>query len=418
MGDKNSMISRGLAVRAEGICKLYHIGPHERYSALRDTLARLVRAPWILLKREKKERFWALKDIDLEVEHGEVLGLIGANGAGKSTLLKILSQISRPTLGWAEIYGRVGSLLEVGTGFHPELSGRDNIFLSGAILGMTKREIKARFDEIVAFAEIEKFLDMQVKHYSSGMYVRLAFAVAAHLEPEILLVDEVLAVGDMKFQKKCLGKMSDVAKAGRTVILVTHQLSQIRRLCHRVMWIDGGRQRMLGKAKDVVNSYEVAMRSSDQQPTLGTRFFGKARFTGWCVVGAPPDMDFSISSLDPVMVRFFLEVREPIRRGHHGITLYNMDRQIVWGWAAEGLDLEPGTHIFEYGFPMLPLKPGIYTWMLSIWENQDPIDIADLAPELNVATESYQHHRDEWSGILNLPSTFRVQQSEHIQNSR
>src|SRR5882724_3148407 len=227
-----------IAIRAQGLGKLYRLGQQERENALRNVLGPILRAPWKLLKREKKETFWALKDVDLEVKHGEVLGLIGRNGAGKTTLLKILSRITRPTKGWAEIYGRVGSLLEVGTGFHPELSGRDNIYLSGAILGMKKSEIRRKFDEIVAFAEIEKFIGMQVKHYSSGMYVRLAFAVAAHLEPEILLVDEVLAVGDASFQKKCLGKMGDVARAGRTVVLVTHQMNQIRRLCGRVFWID------------------------------------------------------------------------------------------------------------------------------------------------------------------------------------
>src|SRR5882724_13299888 len=191
----------------------------------------MLRAPWQLLRREKEETFWALKDVSLEFKEGEVLGLIGRNGAGKTTLLKILSRITRPTTGWADIHVRVGSLLEVGIGFHPELTGRENTFLSGAILGMTRREIISKFDEIVAFAELEKFIDTPVKHYSSGMYVRLAFAVAAHLEPEILLVDEVLAVGDINFQKKCLGKMGDVARAGRTIILVSHQMNQIRRLC-------------------------------------------------------------------------------------------------------------------------------------------------------------------------------------------
>src|SRR6266480_5280255 len=221
----------GIAIRAEGLGKLYRIGQRERENALRNVLGPILRAPWKVLKREKKETFWALKDVDLEVKHGEVLGLIGRNGAGKTTLLKILSRITKPTSGWAEIYGRVGSLLEVGTGFHPELSGRDNTYLSGAILGMSKREIERKFDEIVAFAEVERFIDTQVKHYSSGMYMRLAFAVAAHLEPEILVVDEVLAVGDAAFQKKCLGKMGDVAQQGRTVLFVSHNMAAVRKLC-------------------------------------------------------------------------------------------------------------------------------------------------------------------------------------------
>src|SRR5881628_1987103 len=229
-----------VAIQARGLSKLYRIGQQERENALRNVLGPMLRTPWKLLKREKKEMFWALKDVDLEVKQGEVLGVIGRNGAGKTTLLKILSRITRPTSGWAEIYGRVGSLLEVGTGFHPELSGRDNTYLSGAILGMSKREISRKFDEIVAFAEIERFIDTPVKHYSSGMYVRLAFAVAAHLEPEILLVDEVLAVGDINFQKKCLGKMGDVARAGRTVVLVSHNMGAINALCSRCVILDNG----------------------------------------------------------------------------------------------------------------------------------------------------------------------------------
>src|SRR6266702_192009 len=188
------------------------------------------------LRREPRETFWALKDVSFEIKRGEVVGIIGRNGAGKSTLLKVLSRITEPTEGYADIHGRVGSLLEVGTGVQPELTGRENIFLNGSILGMKHAEIKKKFEEMVAFAEIEKFIDTPVKHYSSGMYVRLAFAVAAHLDPEILLVDEVLAVGDAAFQKKCLGKMGDVAREGRTVVLVSHQLNQIRRLCHRVLW--------------------------------------------------------------------------------------------------------------------------------------------------------------------------------------
>src|SRR6516165_4577893 len=211
-------------IQAEKLSKRYRIGEHERYHALRDVLTRAVRSPLSFLRRSQPETFWALKEVSLDVREGEVLGIIGRNGAGKTTLLKILSRITRPTAGWAEIHGRVGSLLEVGTGFHPELTGRENTFLSGAILGMRKHEISRKFDEIVAFADLEKFIDTPVKYYSSGMYVRLAFAVAAHLETEILLVDEVLAVGDVQFQKKCLGKMKDVSAVGRTIVFVSHSL--------------------------------------------------------------------------------------------------------------------------------------------------------------------------------------------------
>src|SRR6266480_3156652 len=226
-------------IQAEGLSKLYHRGLQVD-DGLRHSLESFLRSPVASLRRKKEETFWALKDVSLEVREGEVLGLIGRNGAGKTTLLKILSRITRPTNGWAEIHGRVGSLLEVGTGFHPELTGHENTFLSGAILGMGKREIERKFDEIVAFAELEKFIDTPVKYYSSGMYVRLAFAVAAHLEPEILLVDEVLAVGDINFQKKCLGKMSEVAKAGRTVLFVSHNQPALRSLCtHGIVLRDG-----------------------------------------------------------------------------------------------------------------------------------------------------------------------------------
>src|SRR5712672_710016 len=228
-----------VVIQAVGLGKRYRRGvPVD--TGLRHALERFVRSPLSALRGAKMETFWALKDVALEVKEGEVLGLIGRNGAGKTTLLKILSRITRPTEGWAEIRGRVRSLLEVGTGFHPELTGRENTYLSGSILGMSTREIDRKFDQIVAFAEIEKFSDTQVKHYSSGMYVRLAFAVAAHLEPEILLVDEVLAVGDIAFQKKCLGKMGDVAKEGRTIIFVSHNVTAITRLCNRCALMQGG----------------------------------------------------------------------------------------------------------------------------------------------------------------------------------
>src|ERR1700727_2575927 len=270
-----------IVIRAEGLGKRYRRGVTGPPEMLRDALTRIVKSPLAAMRRPTQEQFWALQDVGLEVRHGEVLGLIGRNGAGKTTLLKILSRITRPTTGWAEIHGRVRSLLEVGTGFHGELSGRENTYLSGSILGMPKREIDRKFDEIVACAEIENFIDTPVKHYSSGMYVRLAFAVAAHLEPEILLVDEVLAVGDAAFQKKCIHKMQDVTKQGRTIVLVSHQMNSMRRLCNRVTWIDAGKIRMDGPADGVVNAYETAM-SKDGGVLTGSRTGDHTRgyFTG------------------------------------------------------------------------------------------------------------------------------------------
>src|SRR5262249_29348613 len=246
-------------IHAEGLGKRYRRGLVEERGMLRDSIMEFVRAPVKTLRKRKLETFWAVKDLSLDVKEGEVLGLIGRNGAGKTTLLKLLSRITRPTTGYAEIRGKVRSLLEVGTGFHGELTGRENIYLSGSILGMRKSEIERKMDEIVAFAEVENFINTPVKHYSSGMYVRLAFAVAAHLEPEVLLVDEVLAVGDINFQKKCLGKMGEVARQGRTIVLVSHQMNQMRRLCNRVAWVDAGQIRMDGETQGVVSAYESAM---------------------------------------------------------------------------------------------------------------------------------------------------------------
>jgi len=250
-----------VAIRVENLSKLYRIGgPQARYKTLRDTMASLAVAPIQRLRRlgqptPPEETIWALKDVSFEVKHGEVLGIIGRNGSGKTTLLKVLSRITEPTEGSAEIHGRVGSLLEVGTGFHPELTGRENIYLSGAILGMKRAEIDNKFDEIVQFAEIERFLDTPAKRYSSGMYVRLAFAVAAHLEPQILLVDEVLAVGDAEFQKKCLGRMGDVAREGRTVLFVSHNMQAVRSLCGSAFQLEAGRVVRHGDPRVVVGDY-------------------------------------------------------------------------------------------------------------------------------------------------------------------
>src|SRR5208282_137717 len=286
-------------VQTSGISKRYRRGLRASSGLLRDSLARTLRSPLSVFQRTNQETFWALKEISLEVGEGEVLGLIGRNGSGKTTLLKILSRITQPTSGWAEIRGRVGSLLEVGTGFHPELTGRENTYLSGAILGMNRREIARKFDAIVSFAELEQFIDTPVKHYSSGMYVRLAFAVAAHLEPEILLVDEVLAVGDINFQKKCLGKMGDVARAGRTVVLVSHQLNQIRRLCHRVVWVDDGAIRQDGNTHEVVSAYESAMarNSLGEEAGRDAHAAAQTRFLSWEVVAPSGSGPHTLSAI-------------------------------------------------------------------------------------------------------------------------
>jgi lipopolysaccharide transport system ATP-binding protein len=399
-----------MVIQTEGLGKRYRRGLQASPETLRDTLTNFVRSPLAVLRRPQHETFWALEDVSLQVHQGEVLGLIGRNGAGKTTLLKILSRITRPTTGWAEIHGRVGSLLEVGTGFHPELTGRENTFLSGAILGMGKAEITRKFDEIVAFAELEKFIDTPVKHYSSGMYVRLAFAVAAHLEPEILLVDEVLAVGDINFQKKCLGKMGDVARAGRTIVLVSHQLNQIRRLCHRVVWIDDGCVRQNGPAHEVVSAYESAMARGDDDRAQSERASNtKGRFLMWEIVDQRIEEPHTLSKLGPVTVKFTLELRQPVRRGHHGIALYNHDRQLIWGLATDGLDLPAGKHELCYTFPMLPLRPGPYAWIVSLYdEGVKEVDAWDCLPEMIVATQVHQHPLDHWNGVLNIPSELSI----------
>ena len=327
-----------------------------------------------------------------------------ATAPARLPCLKILSRITKPTTGWAEIHGRVGSLLEVGTGFHPELTGRENTFLSGAILGMSKREIARKFDEIVTFAELEKFIDTPVKHYSSGMYVRLAFAVAAHLEPEILLVDEVLAVGDINFQKKCLGKMGDVARVGRTVVLVTHQLNQIRRLCHRVVWIDVGSVRMNGSTHEVVSAYESAMARGDSNGHQHRAEGSKARFLKWEFAEPSGDDPHTLTTLGPVIVQFHFRASEHLRHGIHGIALYTSDRQLIWGTAAYNLEFAPGTHTLAYKFPSLPLRPGAYNWLVSLFDDKEELDMWEAVPELRVATENQQHPRDEWTGLLNIPS--------------
>lgn len=309
-----------IAIRVENLAKLYHIGGAKKtYNRFGEQLVDTVTAPFRrasnLLRgqtsgaAELDETIWALKDISFEIQRGDVVGVIGRNGAGKSTLLKILSRITDPTSGFVDIYGRVGSLLEVGTGFHPELTGRENIYLNGAILGMKKGEIDQKFDEIVAFAEIDKFIDTPVKHYSSGMYVRLAFSVAAHLEPEILLIDEVLAVGDLAFQRKCLGKMGDVARQGRTVLFISHNMTLVQSLCDRGFLLQEGIMVADGPITEVVNAYLKSIESAESQDLrerMDRKGQGKVKLTAIEINGESNGSISALKTGEPVQFVFHI----------------------------------------------------------------------------------------------------------------
>ena len=408
-----------IAIHVENLSKQYKIGAlKRRHDTLRDHLTQAVKSLFSrngqssTLNPQPANHIWALKDVSFDVKLGEVLGIIGRNGSGKSTLLKILSRITEPTMGNAAIYGRVSSLLEVGTGFHPELTGRENVYFNGVMLGMDRLEIARKFDEIVEFSSVEKFIDTPIKHYSSGMKVRLAFSVAAHLEPEILVVDEVLAVGDIQFQKKCIGKMKEVGKLGRTVLFVSHQMNQIRRLTERIIWLDDGQIRKIGPTGEVVGDYEIAMTSgaldTSERPASSK---SKARFQRWEIVEPRSDQSNLLTTLGPVTIKFEFRLKEPVRMGHHGISLFNSEGQLMWAWATDNLKLDGGSHGFYYTFPMLPLRPGIYRWHLSLYDEHGLLDECYFVPEMNIVTEIHQHAMDQWQGILNVPCDFTIDRS-------
>lgn len=394
-------------IHAEGLGKRYRVGERERYLALRDTLTRALRVPFERNRaRRPVDYLWALRDVSLDVNEGEVVGLIGRNGAGKTTLLKLLSRITRPTTGFAEIHGRVGSLLEVGTGFHPELTGRENIYLSGAILGMRKREIDRKNDAIVAFAEVERFLDTPLKHYSTGMQMRLAFAVAAHLEPEILLVDEVLAVGDIEFQKKCLGKMQDISKSGRTIVFVSHQMGQMRRLCERVFWVDDGQIRDEGASRKVIAAYESSGLQRDSSLPENGRCFLR-----WSVCGHD---NILRDGLQSVVFHCYARVHESISQGHFGLKIFNDSGVLMVGWGFDNLDIAAGEREILLRIPLLPLRPGAYSVVCTLFDRGNNLTGGRLVEEWNaqppliVDTRPLSHPQDRWAGILNLPADLRV----------
>ena len=383
------MIQR--AIHVDGISKLYRLGPRNpgrQRRTIRGSLAEAMMAPVRNLQhlrqatpspdRESAEMLWAVKEISFDVAHGEVLGIVGKNGAGKSTLLKILSRITSPTNGRAQVQGRMGSLLEVGTGFHPELTGRDNIFLNGSILGMDRQYITMRFDEIVEFAGISRFIDTPVKHYSSGMYLRLAFAVAAHLDAELLVVDEVLAVGDAEFQKKCLGKMNEVANAGRTILFVSHNLNAIQRMCQRSILLENGRLAMDGPTGDVLRKYLESTSDSpgpnrwidlSRSQRGGSRevYVSAMRYTSRNdAVGenAYPDGP----------LEFALELVSDARRSLSGLAISLFDQQgnklVNADMISRGLvaPLEAGKNIIGLRISSLHLNPGVYRLAVRLYD--------------------------------------------------
>jgi len=364
------------AIQVEHLGKCYQLGERESYKTVREAIRRLASAPLRAGAAKKKHagEFWALKDVSFQVEHGEVFGIVGSNGAGKSTLLKVLSRITEPTEGRAVIRGRLGSLLEVGTGFHPELTGRENVYLNGAIIGMKKKEIQRKFDEIVQFAEVEKFLDTPVKRYSSGMYVRLAFAVAAHLEPEILLVDEVLAVGDAAFQQKCLGKMSEVAGEGRTVFFVSHNMTAVRQLCHRALLLEGGKPRAIGPADEIVTSYleeTVSGMTGGSEIAFPDREGVSASFTHFRVCDEAGATKNRVAHSQSFATEIDYVVHEPLEGAHLYWMLETADNVQVMGsneedWIREDALRTPGRYRASVRFPGGVLNAGYYRYRVSL----------------------------------------------------
>jgi lipopolysaccharide transport system ATP-binding protein len=281
--------------------------------------------------------------------------------------------------------------------------------LNGAILGMTRAEVRRKFDAIVDFAEVDRFIDTPVKHYSSGMQMRLAFAVAAHVEPDILFVDEVLAVGDAAFQQKCLGKMQAVHEGGRTVVLVSHQMNQLRRLCTRCLWLDAGRLVANGVTGDVLGAYEASFRRRESDSPPDADMKQAAKWLDWQVGQPGDDETHSISSIDAVAITFRLRVRDTIRRARHGIALLSSTGQNLWGTAIRDLDLTPGVYELTHYLPSLPMQPGVYTWQVSVYTDDGMIDLWDCLPPLIVTTSPMTHYRDEYAGVLNFPTGFRLQ---------
>jgi lipopolysaccharide transport system ATP-binding protein len=400
--------SSDLAIQARGLAKRYRLGETDAlHGSLREAIVGTVASALHLARgrgRNQADAIWALDHVSFDVERGEVLGIVGKNGAGKTTLLKVLSGITHPTDGEARIWGRVGSLLEVGTGFHPDLTGRENIVLNGAILGMRRREIERKFDEIVEFAEVERFIDTPVKRYSSGMYLRLAFSVAAHLEPEILIVDEVLAVGDASFQRKCLGRMGQVSSEGRTVLLVSHNMAAIRSLTRQTLWLEKGRIERFGPTPEVVADYLAAageplgegmvdLTTDELRVHAGKWTAQEVRFESVALLDSEGRPTTRIPELAPLRLGIGFRVREPVRFLELAARIKTQDGMRVFTcYSGQTEDrLDPGAYRVTCVVPRQPLRPGIYRVELGAMGVQHQ----DIVPEALTFEVEAGHQAEE-----------------------
>ncbi len=410
-----------VVIRCEGLSKQYRIGSStERYKALRDVITDAAAAPFRRLSRIARNgsrnsdsdgeqraidnsHIWALDDVSFEIEAGAVVGIIGRNGAGKSTLLKILSRITKPTRGRARVHGRVGSLLEVGTGFHPELTGRENIFLNGAILGMRKTEIARKFDEIVAFSDVEKFIDTPVKRYSSGMYMRLAFAVAAHMETEVLLVDEVLAIGDAQFQKKCFERMSEIGRHGRTILFVSHNMSAVRAICKQALVIDSGKVVAYGEADHTIDHYLAQFSSQIWTDGVETPSFSVNS------VDVKSEKGPVVKTYDPVQVTVKFTPKITIPAPDLLLSILTMDSRPIAGLDFKDfMELEPlrARQTYELGFRIesLPLLPGNYQLEIQLMNSRDLYERVPQSYKFEIAESQVYggRHLGSWFGNVGL----------------
>jgi lipopolysaccharide transport system ATP-binding protein len=414
-----------VVIEAQRISKRFYMGERNQRAFFEDiafktkrTLRRILRSGQVAGATSRRD-FWALRDVSFQVSHGHTLALIGETGAGKSTLLKILSRITQPTTGTVKVYGRLASLLEVGTGFHPEFSGRDNVYLNGAMLGLSRKEVKDRFDRIVEFSGLEQFIDIPVKNYSSGMYVRLAFSVAAHLNPEIVILDEVLAVGDALFQKKCFDRMEEIINEGHAAILVSHGMAQVRRLSQVCLWLHRGRIEMFGPTHEVVSEYEkrtahavasLNEKQMVQQPVSAAVAEPRARLSSWIVEGRWATGPHSlIASQNEVIFRLEIEMASDVEQAAFSISLADFQGLTLFTQQQVIGQIHAGKLVLMLEMQSLPVRPGEYIISCTISENDHVIAFLRGTPELSVLEEKGSK-QPGYHGVLHVPASLSVEQ--------